>query len=106
MYSQSHVLCGAFVDTLISSPVYEYHHSISGNICSSDAQSELEAVKKIAVESGAYNAVICNHWALGGRGAADLANAVIEATNQPSKFQFLYPLEVSENLCWKTLSGL
>lgn len=63
-------------------------------------------MKKIAVESGAYNAVICNHWALGGQGAADLANAVIEATNQPSKFQFLYPLEVCENRYWKTLSGL
>lgn len=76
----------------------EYFIHISLFVHSSDCQSELEAVKRIAVDSGAFNAVICNHWASGGAGAADLATAVIEATSQPSQFKFLYPLEVSQAL--------
>lgn len=61
---------------------------------STDTMSELELVQKLAKESGAFDAVICNHWALGGHGAADLADSVIEASSQPSKFEFLYTLEV------------
>lgn len=33
-----------------------------------------------AKEFGAFDAVISNHWAEGGKGAVDLANAVIKAT--------------------------
>ena len=57
--------------------------------------NELEAVQRMAKQAGAFNAVICNHWAHGGQGAADLAKAVIEATEKPSQFRFLYSLEVS-----------
>ncbi len=61
---------------------------------SSDTQKELELVKKIAKESGAFDAVICNHWAQGGAGAAELAAAVDRATQAPSNFKFLYQLDV------------
>lgn len=61
---------------------------------SSDTPNELLLVQKLAKEAGAYDAVICNHWAEGGAGAADLANSVIAATSQPSNFDFLYPLDV------------
>lgn len=40
---------------------------------------------------------LCNHWALGGAGAADLAQkvaAVCAAANK-ANFRFLYPLELS-----------
>jgi methylenetetrahydrofolate dehydrogenase (NADP+) / methenyltetrahydrofolate cyclohydrolase / formyltetrahydrofolate synthetase len=35
-----------------------------------------------------------NHWAEGGVGAVALGKAVIAACEKPSKFQFLYPLEM------------
>ena len=45
-----------------------------------DTEAELELVRKMAVGAGAHNAVICSHWAKGGKGAADLAAAVDKAT--------------------------
>jgi len=57
-----------------------------------DTPAELELVRKMAVEEGgAVDAVISNHWRLGGRGAADLAKAVVRAAEQTSEFKFLYP---------------
>ncbi len=61
-----------------------------------DTDAELELVRKAAIEEGgAFDAVICNHWELGGEGAVDLANAVVKAAEQPSDFKFLYPLDMS-----------
>jgi len=48
----------------------------------------------MAREAGAFDAIICNHWAFGGAGASDLAEAVEKATSQPSNFKFLYDLQV------------
>ena len=62
---------------------------------STDTQNELELIKKMAKESGAFDAVICNHWAKGGAGAAELAGAVERASQAQSNFKFLYDLNVS-----------
>ena len=35
-----------------------------------------------------------DHWARGGAGAVELAEAVIDAAEQPSNFDFLYPLDI------------
>lgn len=51
-------------------------------------------MKDFAEKNGAYRAVICNHWAKGGEGALDLADAVIAACEAPSKFDYLYPLDL------------
>ena len=59
-----------------------------------DTQAELDLVKRIALEAGAYAAVPCDHWANGGKGAVELAEAVLSACELPSNFQFLYPLEM------------
>jgi len=62
----------------------------------SDSPSELELVRKAAIEQGgAEDAVICDHWEKGGEGAIDLANAVVKACEKPSDFRFLYPLDWS-----------
>jgi len=59
-----------------------------------DTPAELELVRKMAVEKGgAVDAVISNHWALGGKGSLDLAKAVVSAAERPSEFKFLYPLD-------------
>ena len=59
-----------------------------------DTPAELELVRKMAVEEGgALDAVISKHWELGGKGAVDLAEAVVRAAEKPSDFKFLYPLD-------------
>jgi formyltetrahydrofolate synthetase len=59
-----------------------------------DTDAEIELVRKIAVASGASDSVMTNHWAEGGRGAVDLARAVIKACDEPRNFKFLYALDI------------
>ena len=59
-----------------------------------DTPAEVDLVRKIAMKAGAVDAVMSNHWAQGGAGAVDLGKAVVAACEKPSKFQFLYPLEM------------
>jgi methylenetetrahydrofolate dehydrogenase (NADP+)/methenyltetrahydrofolate cyclohydrolase/formyltetrahydrofolate synthetase/formate--tetrahydrofolate ligase len=60
-----------------------------------DTDAEIELIKKLALQAGAEQAVMANHWAEGGAGAAELAEAVVAACEKPSNFQFLYPLDWS-----------
>ncbi|XP_047484356.1 C-1-tetrahydrofolate synthase, cytoplasmic-like isoform X1 [Penaeus chinensis] len=64
------------------------------NAFASDTEAELGLIKKLALEAGASDAVICNHWAKGGSGAVQLAESVAKASSQPSDFKFLYDLEL------------
>lgn len=59
-----------------------------------DTPAEIDLVCEIAKESGASDAVPCNHWSDGGRGAVELAQAVRRAANQQNSFRYLYDLEV------------
>jgi methylenetetrahydrofolate dehydrogenase (NADP+)/methenyltetrahydrofolate cyclohydrolase/formyltetrahydrofolate synthetase len=63
------------------------------NRFSSDTPAEIALVRKAAVEAGAEDAVLADHWAEGGAGAVGLARAVMTACGRPSDFRFLYPLE-------------
>ena len=58
-----------------------------------DTKAEIALVRKHAEAAGARCAV-SEHWAKGGEGALEFADAVIEACEQPSEFKFLYPLEM------------
>ncbi len=58
-----------------------------------DFPSEHAAIRDIA-EAADAKAAVCRHFAEGGRGAVELAEAVVEATRTPSKFQLLYPDEM------------
>ncbi len=58
-----------------------------------DTDAEVELLKKLAVQAGAEQAVLADHWAKGGEGAAELAEAVVAAAEKPSNFNFLYPLD-------------
>ncbi|KAM4633069.1 monofunctional C1-tetrahydrofolate synthase, mitochondrial [Polymixia lowei] len=64
------------------------------NVFKTDTQAEIDLVCEIAKECGASDAVPCHHWAWGGRGSVELAQAVKEATCRPSNFQYLYSLEM------------
>lgn len=63
------------------------------NAFETDHPEEIEAVKRIAIESGALGAAVSTHWANGGKGAIELAEMVIDAAEQPSEFKFLYELD-------------
>jgi methylenetetrahydrofolate dehydrogenase (NADP+)/methenyltetrahydrofolate cyclohydrolase/formyltetrahydrofolate synthetase/formate--tetrahydrofolate ligase len=63
------------------------------NQFATDSQHELDLIKRSAIEAGAFAAVTTTHHAHGGEGARQLAEAVVEASNQPSRFEFLYPLD-------------
>ncbi|MBE7552375.1 MAG: formate--tetrahydrofolate ligase [Anaerolineales bacterium] len=60
-----------------------------------DTDNEVALLKKLAVQAGAEQAVLAEHWAKGGLGAVELAEAVVAACEKPSNFQFLYPLDWS-----------
>jgi formyltetrahydrofolate synthetase len=66
------------------------------NHFSSDAEEEIALVRKAAEKAGARVA-LAKHWALGGEGARELAEAVVDACNEKTSFHFLYedntPLE-------------
>ncbi|XP_005518698.2 PREDICTED: monofunctional C1-tetrahydrofolate synthase, mitochondrial [Pseudopodoces humilis] len=64
------------------------------NVFKTDSPAEVDLVCKIAKESGAFDAVPCNHWSAGGRGAVKLAQAVEKAANQKKSFKYLYSLEL------------
>lgn len=59
-----------------------------------DFASEHEVIRQIAESVGARVAV-CSHFSDGGAGAVDLANAVIEACEEPNNFALLYPDDAS-----------
>jgi formyltetrahydrofolate synthetase len=60
-----------------------------------DTAAELELVRQAALDAGAEDAVVSRHWMEGGEGAVALAEAVVKASEKPSNFQFLYPLDTS-----------
>jgi formate--tetrahydrofolate ligase len=64
------------------------------NAFPTDHDSEHAAIAEICDELGVRVAV-AEHFAEGGKGAAELAEAVWEATEEPSEFRMLYPAEAS-----------
>jgi formate--tetrahydrofolate ligase len=64
------------------------------NAFPTDHPSEHQAIREIAEEMGARVAV-SNHFTEGGAGATELAEAVAEAAEEPTEFEFLYPDEAS-----------
>jgi len=67
---------------------------VAVNSFATDTPAEVELVRKAAIEAGAEDAVVSTHWMNGGEGAAKLGEAVIKASEKPSNFKFLYPLDI------------
>ncbi|KAF7294927.1 FTHFS-domain-containing protein [Mycena indigotica] len=64
------------------------------NRFASDTDAELALIREEALKGGADAAVVSNHWAEGGAGARELAEAVIATCEGESNFKFLYDLEL------------
>jgi formate--tetrahydrofolate ligase len=58
-----------------------------------DTDEECKIVRKAAEAAGARCAE-SKHWELGGEGALEFADAVIDACDEENDFKFLYPLEM------------
>jgi formate--tetrahydrofolate ligase len=58
-----------------------------------DTEQEIELVRRLAVEGGAYAAEVNDAFERGGEGAAALAEATVAAADEPHSFDFLYPLD-------------
>ena len=63
------------------------------NAFPTDTKEEIAMVRKAAEAAGARCAV-STHWANGGDGALELADAVMEACQQEQELKFLYPTEM------------
>ena len=62
------------------------------NAFPTDTPAEVEAIRDVAIAAGARDAVVATHFVDGGAGATDLAAAVWEAAEDPSRsFEMLYP---------------
>ncbi|HEY7563752.1 MAG TPA: formate--tetrahydrofolate ligase [Acidimicrobiia bacterium] len=64
------------------------------NFFPTDTWAEVNAIKEAAMEAGAAAAVQTNHWSEGGNGARELAEAVVAASEEPSEFSYLDPLNM------------
>ena len=66
-------------------PIIAINHFIT------DTQGEIDALHKICREQFGLDAIFCDHWRHGGKGAIELANRVIEsAESGNNKFHTLY----------------
>jgi formyltetrahydrofolate synthetase len=58
-----------------------------------DTEEEVEAVRRLALEGGAYGAELNEAFERGGEGASSLAEALVDAAEQGSSYAPIYPLE-------------
>src|SRR5438309_6306190 len=67
---------------------------VSVNRFSADTAAELDHLKELCSREG-VDAIVADHWAHGGEGAADLARAVVKlADSGKAEFKLLYPDEM------------
>ena len=64
---------------------------VSINRFPTDTPAELELIDELAAKAGAERVVLNDGFARGGDGALELAEAVVEACDQPSSFSLLSP---------------
>ncbi len=58
-----------------------------------DTDAEVDAVRTLALEQGAHAAAVNWSFEGGGEGAAELAEAVVDAADHPSAFEPIYPID-------------
>ena len=65
---------------------------VAVNAFKDDSQDELDWVRDQSLKMGAADAAVSTHWADGGKGAEQLAAAVVKASERPAHFKHLYEL--------------
>lgn len=74
--------------------VYGMPVVVSINNFTSDTPAEVALLRE-RVEAMGVRIVLATHWADGGKGASDLAHAVVELCEEPSTMTFVYPDEAT-----------
>jgi formyltetrahydrofolate synthetase len=64
---------------------------VSINEFPTDTETEIRLIEDLAVRAGAETVVVNRGFAQGGDGAVELAEAVVEACERPTSFEFLTP---------------
>ena len=59
-----------------------------------DTDKEVALVRERAKKAGDSDCLISEVWAKGGKGALELAKAVVKAADEKNSFKFLYPLDI------------
>ncbi|HEX5545604.1 MAG TPA: formate--tetrahydrofolate ligase [Nitrospira sp.] len=65
---------------------------VAVNAFKDDPQDELDWVRDQSLKMGAAAAAVSTHWADGGKGAEELAAAVVKTSERPAHFTHLYEL--------------
>jgi len=65
---------------------------VAVNAFKDDPQDELDWVQEQSLKMGAADAAVSTHWADGGKGAEQLAAAVVKTSERPAHFKHLYEL--------------
>ena len=63
------------------------------NAFPTDTKDEIALIKR-TVEAAGARCALSEHWAKGGEGALELADAIMDACKEKPAFKFLYPLEM------------
>ncbi len=75
--------------------MFDIEPVVALNKFAGDKEEDLQAIVKFCEKQG-VRAVVANHFEFGGKGALDLAKAVMESIhdNKDKKLKFLYPLDM------------
>lgn len=58
-----------------------------------DTPAEIQLLRRLCAQYG-VRCALSEHWQYGGQGALELAQAVVEACEEPSSLRYLYPLDM------------
>ncbi len=75
------------------------------NVFPTDSAREIELVKEIAMEAGAFAAHESRVFGEGGKGGEAVAESLVRAAAEPQTFRFLYPTEASLRTKIETLAA-
>jgi formate--tetrahydrofolate ligase len=82
--------------------VYGLPCVVAVNRFDSDTQAELELLRR-AVNDLGVEVVLASHWADGGKGAVELAHAVVALCDEPSQMQYVYEDDAS---LWRKVTAI
>lgn len=73
--------------------VYNVPVVVAVNRFETDTDAEINLVKEYGMNAGAHAVTVSEAWARGGEGSLEMAEAIIDAAEQESGFEFLYDTE-------------
>jgi formyltetrahydrofolate synthetase len=82
--------CSNLVKHIQNARLFGVNVVVAINRFTNDTDAEIEIIKEAALAAGAEEAVVSDVWARGGKGGAEMAEAVVRACEKPSSFRLLY----------------